>query len=67
MCVTVVQWSRSYLNVQIKPGSSPVDAVSVSLYRFYSLFGLFFLLTFFSLFLLLTLLVMHLDQYICCS
>ena len=35
MCVTVVQWSRSCLNVQIKPVSTPGDAVSVSLYRFF--------------------------------
>ena len=44
MCVTVVQWSRSYLHLQINRGSTPGDAVSVSLYRFFSsiLFGLFF-------------------------
>ena len=52
-----------------KPGSTPGDALSVSLYRFFfprsclvSFSTLFFLLAFFSLFSLLTLLVMHLDQ-----
>ena len=41
MCVTVVQWSRSCLNVQIKPVSTPGDAVSVSLYRFFSVWSIF--------------------------
>ena len=65
MCVTVVQWSSSCLNVQ-----TPGDAVFCFFVPFFFfLFGLFFskiffLLAFFSLFLLLTLLVMHLDQYI---
>ena len=69
MCVTVVQWSRSYLHLQINRGATPGDAVSVSLYRFFfprsclvSFSTLFFLLAFFSLFSLLTLLIMHLDQ-----
>ena len=46
----------------------PATLFSVSLYRFFFLFGLFFNTIFpfglFSLFLMLTLLVMHLDQYI---
>ena len=67
MCVTVVV--KELLAPADKPGSTPGDAVSVSLCRFFFfLFGLFltlfFLLPFFSLFLLLALLVMHLDQYI---
>ena len=68
MCVTVVQWSRSFLHVQRNRIRLPATLLSVSLYRLFSLFGLFltlfFLLAFFSLFLLQTLLVMHLDQYI---
>ena len=45
----------------------PATLFSVSLYRFFFLFGLFilplfFLLAFFSLFLLLTVLVMHLEK-----
>ena len=70
MCVTVLQWSRSCLHVQINRVRLLTTLFSVSLYRFFffsvwSLFlTLFFLLAFFSLFLLLTLLVMHLDQYI---
>ena len=68
MCVTVVQWSSSCLNVQINQIRLPATLFSVSLYRFFRLFGLsfltlFFLLVLFSLFLLLTLLVMHLDFY----
>ena len=67
MCVTVVQWSRSFLHVQINRVRLPATLLSVSLYRFFIPFGLFFLtlfflLAFFSLFLLQTLLVMHLDQ-----
>ena len=63
-CSTVV---KELLERADKPGSTPGDAVSVSLYLFF-LFGLFsftlfFLLVLFSLFLLLTLLVMHLDFY----
>ena len=60
MCVTVVQWPRSYLRAD-KPGSTPGDTVFCFFVPFFFLntifpFGLF------SLFLLLTLLVMHLDQ-----
>ena len=67
MCVTVVQWSRSFLHVQINRVRLPATLLSVSFYHFFFLFGLFFLtlfflLAFFSLFLLQTLLVMHLDQ-----
>ena len=69
MCVTVVQWSRSCLNVQINRIRHPAALFSVSLYRLYfSVWSLccntVFLFGLFSLFLLLTLLVMHLDQYI---
>ena len=68
MRVTVVQWSRSCLHVQINRVRLPATLFAVSLYLFF-LFGLlfltlFFLLAFFSLFLLLTLLVMNLDQSI---
>ena len=51
MCVTVVQWSRSCLNVQIDRVRLPATLFSVSLYRFFCLvsffnpifsFGLFF-------------------------
>ena len=68
MCVTVVQWSRSCLNVQINRVRLPATLFSVSLYRFFfclvSFFNTIFPFGLFSLFLLLTLLVMHLDQYI---
>ena len=70
MCVTVVQWSRSCLHMQINRVRLPATLFSVSLsHRFFFLFGpcfltLFFLLARFSLFLLLTMLIMHLDQYI---
>ena len=51
MCVTVVQWSRSYLNVQINRARLPPTLFSVSLYRFFlclvSFLALFFLLAFF--------------------
>ena len=57
MCVTVVQWSRSCLNVQINRVRLPATLFSVSLY-------LFFLCWVFLTLLLLTLLVIHLDQYI---
>ena len=68
MCVTVVQWSRSCLHLQINRVRLPATLFSVSLYRFFfpvwSLFlTLFFLLAFISLFLLLTLPVMNLDQW----
>ena len=68
MCVTVVQWSRSCLHVQINRVRLPATLFNVSLYRFFIfLFGLFFNTIFpfglFSLFLLLTLPVMHLDQW----
>ena len=64
MCVTVVQWSSSCLNVQ-----TPGDAVFCFFVPFFffclvSFFNTFFPFGLFSLFLLLTLLVMHLDQYI---
>ena len=67
--VTVVQWSKSCLNVHINRVQHPATLFSVSLYRlFFSVWSLFFNTVFlfglFSLFLLLTLLVMHLDQYI---
>ena len=69
MCVTVVQWSKSCLNVQINRVRHPATLFSVSLYRLFffclvSFFNTVFLFGLFSLFLLLTLLVMHLDQYI---
>ena len=70
MCVTVLQWSRGCLHVQINRVQLLTTLFSVSLYRFFFVFSIwslfltpFFLLAFFSLFLLLTLLVMHLDQY----
>ena len=48
MCITVVQWSRSCLNVQINRVRLPSTLFSVSLYRFWSLFlTLFFFLFFF--------------------
>ena len=54
MCVTVVQWSRSFLNVQTNRVGLPATQLSVSLYLFffpclvYSFFlTLFFLLAFF--------------------
>ena len=57
MCVTVVQWSSSCLNVQINRVRLLATLFSVSLYRFFFFpFGLFFFM--------LTLLVMNLDQYI---
>ena len=40
MCVTVVQWSRSCLNVQINRVQLPATLCSVFLYRFFFLFGL---------------------------
>ena len=74
ICVTVVQWSWSFLHVQINRVRLrihiPATLLSFSLYRYFffpcwSIFlTLFFLLAFFSLLLLQTLLVMHLDQYI---
>ena len=67
MSVTLVQWSRSCLYVQINRVRLPDTLFCVSLsYRFF-LFGLltlFFLLACFPLFLLLTPLITHLDQYI---
>ena len=48
LCVTVVQWSRSFLYVQINPVRLPATLLSVSLYRLFSLFGLFFFLHYFS-------------------
>ena len=65
--VTVVQWSRRCLHVQINRVRLPATLFNVSLYSFCFLFGLFFNTIFpfglFSLFLLLTLPVMHLDQW----
>ena len=66
--LTVVQWSRSCLHVQINRVRLPATLFSVSLYRFFfsclvSFLTLFFLLAFFPLFSRLTLLVMHLDQW----
>ena len=64
-CGTVV---KGLLERADKPGLTPGDAVSVSLYRFVFLLVVSFLKhyfsfwPFFSLFLLLTLPVMHLDQ-----
>ena len=46
--ITVVQWSRSCLNVQINRVRLPVTLFSVSLYRFF-FNGLFFLTLFFLL------------------
>ena len=43
MCVTVVQWSRSFLHVQINRVRLPATLLSVSFYHFFFLFGLFFL------------------------
>ena len=59
MCVTVVQWSKSCLNVQINRVRHLATLFSVSLYRFFfSVWFLFFnpvfLFVLFSLFLLLT-------------
>ena len=47
MCVTVAQWSRSCLNVQINRVRLPATLFSVPLYRFFSLFSLFFFNTIF--------------------
>ena len=48
MCVTVVQWSRSCLNVQINRVRLPATLFSVSLYRFFFfLFGVSFFRTIF--------------------
>ena len=47
MCVTVVQWSRSFLHVQINQVRLPATLLSVCLYRFFPLFGLFFVTTIF--------------------
>ena len=41
-CSTVVQWSRSCLHVQINRVRLPSTLFSVSLYRFFVLFGPFF-------------------------
>ena len=71
MSVTLVQWSRSCLYVQINRVQLPATLFCVSLsYRFFCFFfglcllTLFFLLACFPLFLLLTPLITHLDQYI---
>ena len=47
MCVTVVQWSRSFLHVQINRVRLPATLLSVSLYLFFIPFGLFFFNTIF--------------------
>ena len=44
MCVTVVQWPRSCLHVQINRVRLPVTLFSVSLCRFFFLFSLCFLI-----------------------
>ena len=68
--VTVVQWSRSCLHMQINWVRLPATLFSVSLYLFFFFcllfvfLTLFLLLARFPLFLLLTLLIMHVDQYI---
>ena len=68
--VTVVQWSRSCLHMQINWVRLPATLFSVSLYLFFFFcllfvfLTLFLLLARFPLFLLLTLLIMHIDQYI---
>ena len=41
-CATVVQWSRSCLHVQINRVRLPATLFSVSLYRFFSVWSLFF-------------------------
>ena len=48
MCVTVVQWLRSFLHLQVNRVRLPVTLFSVSLYRFF-FNGLFFLTLFFLL------------------
>ena len=47
MCVTVVQWSRSFFNVQINRVRPPGTPLSVSLYRFFSPAWFIFLNTIF--------------------
>ena len=42
LCVTVVQWSRSCLYVQINRVRLSATLFSVSLYLFFFMFGLFF-------------------------
>ena len=49
VCVTVVQWSRSFLHVQSNRVRLPATLLSVSMYCFFFLFGLFFLTLFFFL------------------
>ena len=70
MRVTVVQWSRSCLHVEIKRVRLPATLFNVSLHRFFfffsclvSFFNTIFPFGLFSLFLLLNLPVMHLDQW----
>ena len=41
MCVTVVQWSRSFLHVQINRVRLPATLLSVSLYRFFPVWSIF--------------------------
>ena len=47
MCVTMVKWSRSCLNVQSNRVRLPVTLFSVSLNRFFFLFSLFYFNTIF--------------------
>ena len=47
MCVAEVQWSRSFLHVQINRVRLPATLLSVSLYLFFIPFGLFFFNTIF--------------------
>ena len=62
MCVTVVEWSRSFLNVQINRVRLPAMLFYVSLYRFFFLFGLFFNTIFpYSLFLILIFFILTAD------
>ena len=48
MCVTVVQWSRCCLRVQIKPGSTPGEAVFCFFVPFFFRVWSLFLNTIFS-------------------
>ena len=72
MCVTVVQWSGSFLHVQINRVLLPATLISVSWYRFFPVSSIFFNTIFpFRPFFLYSfcrpccmLLVMHLDKYI---
>ena len=54
MCVTVVQWSRSFLHVQINQVRLPATLLSVCLYRFYFFFCLVLVFPFRLFFFILT-------------